>query len=85
MGVVISIYKSCYPNQTQVKGRIHPLCQQVRETDDAFLYLLDQSQLLPFLRVLDEFRVPFGLYSNTEPVPGYGMQSLTQPHSTQDN
>jgi hypothetical protein len=85
MGVVISIYKSCYPKQAEVMGRLLPLCQQVRETDDAFLYMLDQRQLLSFLRVLDEFRVPFGLYSNTEPAPGYGMQSLTQPHSTQDN
>ncbi len=85
MGVVITIYKSCYPSQAKVSWQLLPLCEQVEETEESFRYKLNQSKLLPFLHILNEYRVPFGLDSSSDPHPGLGMQSLTQPHSTEDN
>ena len=67
MSVIVSVYKRDLENHKDLSHQLTGLSTQINELEEACVYLPAPGKLMEFIRLLDAYRVTYGIHSDTEP------------------
>ncbi len=67
MSVNVSVDKKDLETHKDLSHQLTGLSMQIKELEEACIYLPAPGKLMEFIRLLDKYRVTYGIHSDTEP------------------